>query len=113
MGAAAVPALAFPTDDSITIARKAETLRMTASLDKATYTPGEDMVLTVKDNGWGQRTIQVFDSQGLDWTQRGKGRGTTRFLATAPTTGGTLIVLMTRTVDNATESATDTYAAVA
>jgi hypothetical protein len=73
----------------------------TASLDKATYTQGEQMRLRVNDNLWAKHKWQVDDSAGRTWTLKSQDKEGADFTSTAGTRGATVTITLTRTWDDA------------
>jgi hypothetical protein len=91
-----------PDDDEVVAAAEAVRIpEINAVLDRAAYSPGDSMVLTVSENIYARHEFELKDSQGVVWTQLDVDSNSASFGATAPALGGTVSISMLRLFDEA------------
>lgn len=90
-GCAATP------EEETDFASSAATGTATAKLDKATYTAGQTMTLTVTESHAGARTTKITDTGGQTWTKTSDNGQTMTWTAKAGTGNGQFVVTATIT----------------
>jgi len=98
----AASATTAPDDSqSLEVPTAVRTPEITAVLDKAAYSPGDSMVLTVSENIWARHSFELEDPLGVVWTEVAVDALGATFVATAPAKSGTVSVSMLRLFDEA------------
>ena len=90
-GCAATP------EEETEIANSAATGGATAKLDKAAYTAGQTMTLTVTESYAGARTTKITDTGGHTWTKKSDNGQTMTWTAVAGSGNGQFVVTATIT----------------